>query len=237
LAFTRPPHHWKAHFITVAGGPLVNVIICLVAGAALGMLTGIWWRVAIPNPIDPFAGLWEISYSWPLIALYLINALSLLLLLFNLLPIFPLDGGRLVQSLLWPRYGYTRSMRFAVRAGYVGAIVLFIYGAVTDTMMLVFIALFGAFTCYMTHKQLQWTDETMGFESDEYALSLHAGAEEHAAPEPALSRRAQKQLERDQQEAQEVDRILQKIADSGMESLTRGERALLKRYTERKRQQ
>jgi Zn-dependent protease len=239
LAYCRPPHRWKAHLITAAGGPLINVILCLVAGTLLGSVTGHWLGVAIPNPLDLAAGIYVAEVRpWPILTLFIIHYTSLVLLLFNLLPIFPLDGGRIVQSLLWPRVGYSRSMHIAVRVGFIGAIVLGVFGAVMSKWMLVGIALFGGVTCYLTLKQLQWSDSMLEFESDEYALSLHGGKEEpEGATRPTYrQRRAQKQAAREQQEAEEVDRILQKIADSGMDSLSRAERSLLRRVTERKQQ-
>ena len=86
-----------------------------------------WWGVAIANPFGAGVGLYDESLdgSWLLYALYLTNWINLLLLMFNVLvPMFPLDGGRILQALLWRKFGYVRSMRFAVRSGYVGAIVL-----------------------------------------------------------------------------------------------------------------
>lgn len=243
LAFTQPGHRWQAHLITAVGGPLVNVVLCLVAGVMLGALTGTWLGVAIPNVVNPFgAQFQQIAGSWPLLTLYLVNMLSFVLLLFNLLPLFPLDGGRILQSALWPKYGYSRSMRIAVRAGYIGGILLAIYGAVMSQWAIVAIALFGIYTCYMTNRQLQWTDSMLGYESDEYALSVHYGGKEEEHEEPAprkptwWQRQAQRRAQQEEREAQEVDRILQKIADSGMESLSRSERNLLKRVTDRKRQ-
>lgn len=240
LAYCRPAHHWRSHMATAVGGPLVNVIICMIAGTMLGLITGQWLGVALPNPLNPFAGLID-ARSYAHQALVLVNSISFLLLLFNLLPIFPLDGGRIVQVALWPRWGWSRSMVFAVRTGYIGAILLFIFGMVISSIWIVVIAVFGGVTCYLTQKQVQWTDAAL-LESDNYAMSLSSGdGDEDARVGEAgggwHERRAQRMAQREQDEAREVDRILQKIAVSGIDSLTRRERALLKRVTERKRQQ
>jgi stage IV sporulation protein FB len=240
LAYCRPRNVPGAHLVTAIGGPAVNVIVCVIAGAMLGLLTGKWLGVALPNPMT-LRGLYEpqVQRSLAHQSLFLINTTSLILLLFNLMPVFPLDGGRIVQALLWPRYGYSRSMRLAVRTGYVGAIIMVVFGAAVSEWTLVAIGLFGAVTCYLTHKQLQWSSETLGFESDEYALSLHGAKEQDVAPmKPTRQeRKAQRRALQEQKEAQEVDRILQKIAESGLESLTRAEKVLLERVTQRKRQQ
>ena len=234
LAFCIPRERWTSHLITAAGGPMVNVILLAVLVPTIGLWTGAWWGVAIPNPLSLTLPA-EVSAPWLLMALYLLNAVSLILLLFNLLPIFPLDGGRILQTVLWPKIGYVRSMRYAVRTGYVGAICLLIMGLVIGPTMLVLIAVFGGFTCYITHRQLQFTQETLGFESDDYSASLHGPDEAEAAPSrPTRSERAvERRADRKQQEVRAVDDILQKIAVSGMESLTGGEKRRLKRATRR----
>lgn len=240
LAYCRPPDHWKAHMITVVAGPMVNLIICFFAGTMLGVVTGQWLGIALPNPLNPFVAFYHPSMTtWAHQGLYLVNVISFLLLLFNLLPMFPLDGGRMVQAWLWRSMGYQRSMRLAVRTGFVGAILLGIFGLVTYHLMIVLIAVFGGMTCWLTHKQMAYTEEMMGFESDDYALSLAYGDKEKEAEKPAKpswqERRAERQRQREEEEAREVDRILDKIANSGMNSLTRNEKRLLERYSERKR--
>jgi Zn-dependent protease len=242
LAACHPPHFWHAHFVTAAGGPLVNVVICAMAGCMLGLLTGQWWGVAFPNILDPFARLLDpaISRSWAHITLYMFNAISLMLLAFNLLPMFPMDGGRLFQAMLWPRYGWSRSMRCAVRLGYVGGMALAVFGAVTNHWTLIAVAIFGLWSCYITHKQLEFSDSVLAFESDEQALQSYAAPDEPETPShgarPTHSQAAtQGQAWQRVQEAQEVDRILQKIARSGMDSLSGAERGLLERATQRRR--
>ena len=234
LAFCIPRDRWTSHLVTAVGGPMVNVVLLAVLVPTIGLWTGVWWGVAIPNPLNLTLPA-EVAASWLLMALYLLNTVSLILLLFNLLPIFPLDGGRILQTLLWPKIGYVRSMRYAVRAGYIGALCLLIMGLVIGPTMLVLIAVFGGFTCYITHRQLKFTQETLGFESDDYSASLSGPDEDEAAP-PAPTRgerAAERQVQRRQQESQAVDDILQKIASSGMESLTRGEKRRLERATRR----
>lgn len=234
LAYCRPPQLWKAHLVTAAGGPMVNVLVLLVLVPVLGLWTGQWWGVAIPNPLSLYLPA-DVSAPLLLMTLYLLNAVSLVLLLFNLLPIFPLDGGRILQALLWPKVGYVRSMRYAVRTGYVGAIGLGIMGFVIGNVMLVCIAIFGGITCYITHRQLQFTQETLGFESDDYSASLHGPDEDDAARagptrrERAKQRRARRELE----ESIAVDGILQKIAARGIESLSGAEKRRLRRATRR----
>lgn len=241
LAFCSPPHRWVPHLITAAGGPMVNVVLLAVLIPIIGLWTGHWWGVAIPNPLVLYLPV-EVAAPWSLTALYFLNAVSLILLLFNLLPVFPLDGGRIMQALLWRTFGYARSMRYAVRVGYVGAIALGIMGFVTGHTMLVIIAIFGGITCWITHRQLQFTQEMLGFDSGDYSASLY-GPDEADEPEAAktgASRRLradQRRARREQEETAVVDDILQKIASRGMQSLSGAEKRRLRRATRRQKSQ
>jgi len=248
LAYCAPPDNAKAHFWTAAGGPLVNVLILCVTAPTLGILTGRWLGVALPSPVGLTISA-SVTHSWFLIALYLTNWLALVLLLFNLLPMFPMDGGRLLQSLLWPRLGYNRSMRVAVRIGYVGAIVLGLYGVLSANWLLVGLAIFGGLTCRQTVRELDFTEETMGegaglggAEGRVYVESLEASRKELAAERDGeAKRRAAEAALRKAEEVRrandvaEFDRILDKIRTSGIGSLTPAERRVLERETERKR--
>jgi Zn-dependent protease len=160
LAYCRPPNHWKAHFITAAGGPLVNVLIFAILAPILGAATGTWWGIAIPNPFDFDVG--PVAHSMLLMTLSIVNWLNAVLVLFNLLPIFPFDGGLIMQALAWPGMGYSRSMRLAVVTGYVGGACLAVLAIATRSWLLLFLALFGAWTCYVTSRQLAFTDAFMG---------------------------------------------------------------------------
>ncbi len=236
LAWCRPPNRWRAHLVTAAGGPAVNVAIAAVLVPVLGLWTGAWIGVAIPNPLS-LGGLFHeaVARSWTLSALYLAGHVNLVILLFNLLPIFPLDGGRIAQACLWPKLGYAASMRLAVRVGYVGAIALGAMGLVMGDFTLVFIALFGGVTCWITHRQLAFTQELMGFAPDEDAAGLYDAPAKERPPSARSRRRAARRAARRRQETNRDDAILKKIADTGMKSLTWSERRLLKRATKSKR--
>jgi len=244
LAYCHPPNQWAGHLITAVGGPAVNVIVCIVTGATLWIATGEFFGIALPNPLNPAAGLsvFAVQTSIARMTLYLINMISFMLLLFNLLPIFPLDGGRIVQAVLWSRMGYSRSMRYAVRTGFIGAVLLVIFGAVIGNWWIVAIAIFGAAICYVTLKQVEFTDEFMGWSSDEPVGSMVGEAEEEHSSGRATplkkwrDRREEKRQQQDLEDEQAIDAILQKIAAQGMESLSRAERKRLRRATERKRQ-
>ena len=107
LAFVAPPARPGASFLTTAAGPLVNVVLAPVLLAAAFYTT----------PADPF--------EWPSDLARLLHALAwfnVVILVFNLLPIYPLDGGRLLQALLWPWLGRPVATAVAAGVGLVAAV-------------------------------------------------------------------------------------------------------------------
>jgi stage IV sporulation protein FB len=234
LAACRPDDRWASHLITAMGGPLVNVAILAVAAPTLGLLSGHWRGVALPSPFH-LGGLSLVEESWGLTALYLLVWVNLALLLFNLLPLFPMDGGRILQAALWPRCGYADSMRYAVRAGYVGAIALAIVGLVKEETLLVMVALFGGIVCWQTMKRLEFTQQTLGFEPGPDGL-LELSGGRPPQPDPEERRRAEAKR-RTEEEAMLLDRILHKINESGLGSLSAKERRILREATERRRRE
>ncbi|MDB5354918.1 MAG: hypothetical protein JWN24_1371 [Phycisphaerales bacterium] len=234
LAMARPPRRPLPTFITVAAGPMVNVLICLLAALAMYVISG-----AVPwNPlsflqhyhgIEPGAWRDVIWYA------YWIYLMSFGLLLFNLLPIFPLDGGQMLQAILWPKFGYYRSMMFACITGMIGAVIVGFVGVIGFNLFLIFLAASGFLYCYSKRRELK----EVGPEYDEgmdFSASLR--------PDPPRKRRkvsrwTVRRLRREAQQESElqsrIDMILAKVSAHGMHSLTWSERRTLKKATERQR--
>jgi Zn-dependent protease len=227
LVWCRPPAVWRSHLLAALGGPAVNLLLCVVAAVMLRIDTGRWLGTAIPSPwgaglLDQAFGLGAL-WSWPQRILMVLNWTSLLVLSFNLLPILPLDGGRVLHALLWPRLGDARALRMAVGVGYLGALVLGLCGAVLGQMVPVAVAVVCGLACHFEARRL------------ELGLSDAAATEVEAEPAPGAAAPPGAPSEGDEEQA--VDEILAKIQASGMESLSRSELRLLRRVTERRRQQ
>ncbi len=140
LAFATPPRRPLPTFLTVAGGPAVNVIICLITGSLLWAILR-WGHTSLYRSLFDFDG-WlspQFHLSW-------IYVVSMALLLFNLLPIFPLDGGRMLQSILWPKFGWYKSMLFACNTGIIGAVVMAMISIATGQVLM--IILWGSLLFY-----------------------------------------------------------------------------------------
>lgn len=230
LATCRPAPNWLAHAATHAGGPLVNLLIVALTAPILGSASGVWLGVAFPSPFH-LDGIAAVETSWWLMSLYLLGWTNMVLLLFNLLPVFPLDGGRILQALLWPKLGYATALRVAVRVGYVGGLGLLVLGVVRNEVLLVLIAIFALVVCRQTMRQLDWTQQVLGFEPGPDG-ELDPVTE---PPDPDVVRRERDERRR-AAESEELDRILAKINASGITSLSARERRILRDATERRRQ-
>ena len=101
LAFVNPPPRPGAMLWTTAAGPLVNVLLA-------PALFALAWATA-PDGEDPASGL-----SGFLAGLSLFNVG---ILVFNLLPIYPLDGGRLLHAVLWWCFGPAVGLAIAAAIG------------------------------------------------------------------------------------------------------------------------
>ncbi len=104
VAYIAPPQRPAATLWSIAAGPLVNVALLPVLYIATMIAGASGWTDMDPN-------------AWALLrALFGIN---LILLTFNLLPIYPLDGGQILRSLLWFPLGRARSLMVTAVLGFV----------------------------------------------------------------------------------------------------------------------
>jgi Zn-dependent protease/CBS domain-containing protein len=110
-------------------GPLVNFLIAVALAALVASQQGF---VALEKLVEPT----DTNLAERL-------ALgNLLLFLFNLLPAYPMDGGRILRSLLALRMPVDRATRIASGAGVTLAILMGLAGLLWGNFMLVFVALF-----------------------------------------------------------------------------------------------
>ncbi len=236
LAYVAPPHRANAHLLTAAAGPLVNVVFCVVSAAVLaagaGTLTAIPW--------NPFAYYAPLSLAFAIIDtpwmfwVYQFFYVNYFLLLFNLIPSFPLDGGQMFQAVCWRFTGYRRSMLIATTVGMVGAIALGCIGLFTQNFLLIGIAVFGYLT---TMQQRRMAQAEPAFGEQEYDLSAAYDNPHRPKPERGRARGAWTRKQKRQAEDQaEVDRILEKVHVEGLNSLSRREKKTLARATERQRE-
>ena len=138
VAYVNPPQQPGATLWSIAAGPLVNVVLAVVL-TGLVMVDHAWgWRASIPDVHELLRAIWIIN---------------LVLLCFNLLPVYPLDGGQILRSLLWFWLGRARSLAVAAVIGLVGVAVLIVGAVVSRSVWIGIMAVFIAFNCWRGWKQ------------------------------------------------------------------------------------
>jgi len=121
----RMPEEPLQELVIAMAGPAVNVVIALALA-----LTIDWHAVMEPRVVES-----------PNLGLQLL-AMNVWLLLFNLLPAFPMDGGRVLRALLAIRMPYARATQIAANVGQGFAFMFGFAGLLIPNPFLIFIALF-----------------------------------------------------------------------------------------------
>ncbi|HEY7923479.1 MAG: site-2 protease family protein [Burkholderiales bacterium] len=138
VAYVAPPQRPGATLWSLAAGPLVNVALVPVL-LGIGWLGGsLGWPQAHPN----LAAL--------LLAVFRMN---LGLLIFNLLPVYPLDGGQILRSLLWFGLGRARSLMIATLFGFLGVAALGWLALQWQSVWIGIMAAFVAINCWSGFQQ------------------------------------------------------------------------------------
>ncbi len=258
LASTNVPPEPLAQLAVAAAGPLVNFVI-LLAAVPLLLLYGADVQ-GLLNPISPREAL---EGSLPLVALKLTFWINSVLLILNLLPAPPLDGGRMLRSVLWHAVGYRNavlSLSMVARLTAVGLCV----GAwmLRDTrlpggtlpgvaipiwMPLVLIGIFLFFSAKIEADRLAerpLNDDLLGYDFSQGYTSLERSFSPPMPREPGpISRwlkRKRHARDRCQQMAEEeeewrVDDILARLHELGIDSLSCEDRSILERVSARYR--
>ncbi len=119
--FSELPRNWAHEFWIAVAGPLVNVGI-----------VGLCVAIGVVVPLGDIA----------LFLLVYLALLNVVLAVFNMLPAFPLDGGRVLRALLARNQPYVRATRQAAAIGKGFAVFLGLVGILAFNPILVAIALF-----------------------------------------------------------------------------------------------
>jgi Zn-dependent protease len=248
LALASAPKRPWPTFVTVAGGPAVNLVICAITGTILWLAFGMipWNPMSVQSlervyreGMENFASSFDTWGRWVL----WIHFMSWGLFVFNLLPVYPLDGGQMVQSILWPKFGYYKSMLFAATTGIVGGVLMIAVGIAALNFFLLLIGVMGVMNCVQLRRMLL-AEGPWGFQDEDspYAESLGLGVYTKSASQTKPKRVSQRAIKRAKQredaeraEREQVDQILAKVSANGMNSLSWWEKRTLKRATERQR--
>jgi Zn-dependent protease/CBS domain-containing protein len=137
--------------ISVAG-PLVSVVLALLF-FGVGLLLGATLRV----PADLFAGFGSVGQFF-----FYLGYLNIILAVFNLLPAFPLDGGRILRGLLATRLGSVRATDVSSTIGQVFAAAFFLIGLLSGDIVLALVAVFIFFGASGEAQMVRQRESTRG---------------------------------------------------------------------------
>lgn len=249
-------------------GPRLARMVVAVSGTAIGaalavtlagilLLSGVAQDLVFFNPLDPATTAARIGSTGTLV-LWWAYAVTLLVTLLNLIPVFPLDSGRVIEAAVADRSIRRAGILLATRVGLAVSLVVFVAAMTASMERLMGLAVFAGAVCWFERRRAEFISEPdrpawqalashrrhRGREMDPLerleadldnleALDLDVGAESEtsARPHPNPGGRAS---QADSQLEAEIDAILAKISRSGLESLTEVERAALDAARERK---
>lgn len=245
LAYCRPGPSLRSEILTTLAGPLANVLLAAVmlpAALASGLLSACFHPIVLP----PVA----LTENVPQELAVLLFSLNVKLVYLNLLPVYPMDGGRLLQTVLaqWWDAGVVRTATFwtAMAAAVIIGVIGFL---ITPELGIVLVTL-ASFVMMLNiletiQRQLsEFHDESfLGYDFSQGYTSLEQATEERPRRKGLLQQwrenRRLKKLERQQAERMEtetrLDALLDKVHHHGMDALTPDEQRFLKQASARYR--
>jgi Zn-dependent protease/CBS domain-containing protein len=128
----KMPDNPKQEFLISIAGPMTNIVLAAV------LFSIFYVTLWIPREVllNPTAGnTWQHTFA-------LVPWINIALAAFNLLPAFPMDGGRLLRSILASKMDYRKATKIAVNIGHVFAVIFGYIGFVNRHPLLILIAIF-----------------------------------------------------------------------------------------------
>ncbi|MBL4847329.1 MAG: site-2 protease family protein [Planctomycetes bacterium] len=228
-------------FVVAIWGPLVNVGLLTVGIAVLSPTLGV--------------GGWVLPWRpWPagatglgLEALVLLVRINMALTLFNLVPAFPLDGGRVFHAALWAKQGFAKAMKTTIVLSFICAALIAIYALTERQTVLFFVALFVVIGAFQQRRAMQmgllgegpseppWARSAQAYERAKAGRADDDDDEDDEKRPGAIARwRAERAAQKEATEtarkaelSRRLDEVLARVSDVGMQGLSDDERSFL----------
>lgn len=133
VAFVQPPARPGAWLWSIAAGPLVNLVLIPITLVAFTL-------VNTEEMLDTYPDIRHFLFS--------LFAMNVGLFIFNMLPIYPLDGGQILQSLLWFVIGRAKSLKIASVIGLIASIAFFLLAMAFGEWWIALVAGFAGMRCW-----------------------------------------------------------------------------------------
>ncbi|HVT29961.1 MAG TPA: site-2 protease family protein [Lacipirellulaceae bacterium] len=251
LISPRVPDEPEVHLFVALAGPIVHLLLAVVAAIVLtaagnNQLLGLLNPFATPQDLVEPGGT-------AIVAAKLTLWINWILMLLNLLPAYPFDGGPILRAMLWPALG-RRTARIVTARIAMGAAILFCLAAVvtmtsklpTHVPLWIPLLTLGLVLLFSARQDLatatpDWNGEPAGYQLSADGLDLldtmwatddedDGVLVEHQPRSAEQNRRAQEAVE-----DARVDDILARLHDSSWEALSAEEIAVLQRASQRYR--
>ena len=246
---TLSPMGGLAHMGAPASSPREELWTTLAGPVTHLAWLAVFWPLSLVLSADALAvSGWAWSPLW--FAVWYLVTLNTWLLLFNLLPVVPLDGGRVLRALLSLRVHPNLATRWATTIGIGGGAVMVAWGLFEARIASTILVVIGL-TCIMgslNERRMaqhvlvyQQHARRMPWEVDGDAWK-HGGDPQQARPgrfarwrEARARKRAEAKATRDAALEREVDAILERVHQVGMSGLSDREKAVLRKASARRR--
>lgn len=252
LISPRVPDEPEIHLFVALAGPIVHLMLAVLAAIVLAA-AGNAQLLGLLNPFATPQNLVEPGGT-AIIAAKLTLWLNWILMLLNLLPAYPFDGGPILRAMLWPALGRRTARIVTARVAIGVAFLLCLASLVTvagelQTHIPLWIPLLtlGLFLFFSARQDLaaaaapDWNDEPAGYQLSSDGLDLldvmWSSDDEDEGVLVEHQQRPAEQNRRDQEAIEDarVDDILARLHDSNWESLSPEEIAVLQRASQRYR--
>jgi Zn-dependent protease len=220
-------------------GPAVHLLWLAVAWPLSKVLPPVVWRPSGFAFVEPVSG-----------SVDLLVYVNVALALFNLLPFFPMDGGRVFRSLLAYRMHPNRASLWAAWVGMAGAIAFVVVGFARGRYeggILIAIGVTNFLMCQRERLGALYGEGPYGIPREPWESDPDAwrrGASDVLDSRPGFWRRLKAKWSRSERpvgrfetapDDAELDRLLAKVGEVGITGLSRSERAALQRASEARR--
>lgn len=237
LSMVGHSRNGREEIFVAAAGPIVGLLAQALAIAAIALVEG---RTPTWTTFDPFT--WAPGTT----ILEAVVKINMILNLWNLLiPIYPLDGGRILCGCLSFFFGYSRAILLSTYIGFVmgaGMVVLGIL-QLPGSLFLLFLGLFVIGQCWVTREAVRYgmaaeDDEGPSFEGEmetQFVPTRRPGFWARWKMRREMRRRRKREQER-RRIRENVDHLLERISQVGLLGLSPAERKTLERASRKLRE-
>ncbi len=216
----------KAELRTALAGTALHLVLIPIFLIPLVVLTGSWQSI-IFNPFSPSFSIHDLVLAsdqtipqtpWWLVTIWAFHVVNVIILIANFIPMYPFDAATILRLILTNKQGDLAARHTTAFSGLWVATAVGLVGIIfVDAKMLLAIAIVAGIVCTIERRRLQFLD---------YAQMVpgypKSDPNQDSNPESAP----------EQPNHADLDRILEKISTTGMDSLSRSERRTLKKATE-----